>query len=90
MRLLNSRALRVALFGLLSLLVFATVVFATQPVFAATFFVGTCKAGAFGSINAAIAAVPSGSTINVCPGTYAEQVVISKALTLQGIDHPDH
>src|SRR5438045_9468634 len=35
--------------------------------------------------SAAVAAGPAGSIINVCPGTYAQQVVISKALTLQGI-----
>jgi pectin methylesterase-like acyl-CoA thioesterase len=58
---------------------------AVQPLVAVTYYVGTCKIGAFGSISAAVAGVPAGSTIDVCPGTYAEQVVISKALTLQGI-----
>jgi pectin methylesterase-like acyl-CoA thioesterase len=57
----------------------------TQPVLAATFYVGTCKAGGLTSISAAVAAVPAGSTVNVCPGTYAEQVQIDKSLTLQGI-----
>jgi hypothetical protein len=57
----------------------------TQPVLAATFYVGTCKAGGLTSISAAVAAVPAGSTVNVCPGTYAEQVEIDKSLTLQGI-----
>lgn len=61
-------------------------VLAAQPSFAvATFFVGSCKTTAFGSIGAAIAAAPAGSIIDVCPGTYAEQLVINKALTLQGI-----
>ncbi len=32
-----------------------------------------------------LAAVPSGSMVEVCPGTYPEQVVISKPLTLEGI-----
>jgi hypothetical protein len=58
---------------------------AAEPLVAATYYVGTCRVGAFGTINAAVAAVPAGSTIDVCPGTYAEQVVISKALTLKGI-----
>lgn len=31
------------------------------------------------------ATVASGSTINVCPGLYQEQVIISKPLTLQGV-----
>jgi pectin methylesterase-like acyl-CoA thioesterase len=34
------------------------------------------------TIQAAVIAVPAGSTIEVCPGTYPEQVVISKPLTL--------
>jgi hypothetical protein len=58
---------------------------AAEPLVAATYYVGNCRVGAFGTINAAVAAVPAGSTIDVCPGTYAEQVVISKALTLKGI-----
>ena len=58
---------------------------AAQPLVAATYYVGTCKARAYGTIGAAVAAVPAGSTIDVCPGTYPEQVVISRALTLQGI-----
>ena len=41
--------------------------------------------GAFITISDAVATVPAGSTINVCPGNYAEQVVISKALNLRGI-----
>jgi hypothetical protein len=54
---------------------------------AATYYVGTCKAGSYSTISAAVndSAVPPGSTINICPGTYAEQVIVSKALTLQGM-----
>lgn len=37
------------------------------------------------SIQTAVNAVPAGSTIQVCPGNYYEQVVISKKLTLEGI-----
>ena len=58
---------------------------AVQPLVAATYYVGGCKIGAFGTINAAVAAVPAGSVIDLCPQTYPEQVVINKALTLQGI-----
>ena len=58
---------------------------ATQPLVAATYYVGNCRVGSFGTINAAVTTVPAGSTVDVCPGTYPERVVISKALTLQGI-----
>jgi hypothetical protein len=58
-----------------------------QPLIAVTttYYVGTCRIGAYGSISAAVAAVPPGSIVDVCPGTYSEQVVISQNLTLQGI-----
>lgn len=51
------------------------------------FAVGTCKphTTSFSTIQAAVNAVPPGSTILVCPGVYGEQVTISKPLTLQGI-----
>jgi hypothetical protein len=55
-----------------------------QPLLATTYYVGTCKTGAFGSIGAAVAGVSAGSIIDVCPGTYPEQVIISQPLTLQG------
>jgi hypothetical protein len=68
-------------FALLSLMLF---LFA-QPVFATTYYVGSCMPGAFGTIDGALLTVPAGSTIDVCPGTYPEQIVISEELTLQGI-----
>ncbi|MFZ1919596.1 MAG: right-handed parallel beta-helix repeat-containing protein [Terriglobales bacterium] len=55
-----------------------------QPLLAKTYYVGSCKTGAYPTIGAAVAGVPAGSTIDVCPGTYPEQVVISQPLTLQG------
>lgn len=37
------------------------------------------------TIQAAVSAAPSGATIEVCPGTYAEQVTIATPLTLRGV-----
>ena len=37
------------------------------------------------TIQAAVSAAPSGATIQVCPGTYAEQVTIATPLTLRGV-----
>ena len=58
-----------------------------QPLKAATHYVGTCRTGSFQTISAAIndPNTVSGDTIDVCPGAYQEQVIISKSLTLQGI-----
>ena len=45
--------------------------------------VGTCTNLAFyPTIQLAINSVPAGSTVKVCPGTYAEQITITKKLTL--------
>jgi hypothetical protein len=44
-----------------------------------------CKSFAsYPTISLAVSSVPAGSTIYICPGTYAEQVVINKNLTLTG------
>ena len=39
----------------------------------------------YNTISSAIAAAPSGAVIHVCPGTYAEQVTITKPVTVVGI-----
>jgi hypothetical protein len=44
-----------------------------------------CPNAQFVSIQAAVTAASPGDTINVCPGTYREQVVIKKSLTVRGI-----
>jgi putative cofactor-binding repeat protein len=66
-------------------LAFLIVVVGAQSVVAATYYVGGCRKGAFSSIQTAVSTVPAGSIIDVCPGTYAEQVAISQSLTLRGI-----
>ena len=53
--------------------------------FASTLFVGSCHSSSYPTISAAVAAATPGSVIDVCPGTYPEQVFISQPLTLQGI-----
>lgn len=58
---------------------------AAQHLVAQPYYVGGCKTEAFPTISAAVAAVPAGSTVAVCPGYYAEQVVINKPLTLHGL-----
>jgi parallel beta-helix repeat protein len=48
--------------------------------------VGICNPGTqFSTIQAAVNAASAGSTVLVCPGQYAEQVTINKALTLNGL-----
>lgn len=45
-----------------------------------------CPSATFTSIQAAVLAAGAGDKINVCPGTYPEQVNITKPLTVQGIE----
>lgn len=63
------------------------VLLAAGPAFAATVAVGTCMPGrvSFDSLTDAVQGVPAGSTILVCPGSYAEQIVIDKSLTMKGV-----
>jgi nitrous oxidase accessory protein len=58
-----------------------------HSMFASTVAVGTCKPSltSYATISAAVGAVPAGSTVEVCPGTYPEQVTIAQPLTLKGI-----
>ena len=46
-----------------------------------------CKSSipSYSTISEAVTSVPAGSTIYICPGTYPEQVVIPKRLTLIGV-----
>ena len=54
---------------------------------ASTYAVGTCKPKlpSFSTIQAAVNSAPAGTTIQVCPGTYAEQITIPTPLTLVGV-----
>jgi parallel beta-helix repeat protein/putative cofactor-binding repeat protein len=80
-------------FALLSLVL----VLVAQPLFATTYYVTpplanpctSAKGGfeVFPSIQYAVTHVPEGSTINICPGTYYEQVTISQPLTLRGVSY---
>jgi hypothetical protein len=56
------------------------------PALAATLVVGTCDFGSGGpaTIQGAINVANVGDVILVCPGTYDEQLVINKALTITG------
>ena len=64
-----------------------SVLLAAAPAFSANVVVGACMPNrvSYDSLTDAVQGVPPGSTIQVCPGTYAEQVVIDKSLTLKGI-----
>ena len=54
--------------------------------FAQTLAVGTCTTfTSYPTIQQAVNAATGFATIEVCPGTYPEQVFISKPLTLQGV-----
>ena len=45
-----------------------------------------CKnLASYPTISLAVSSVPAGSTIYICPGTYAEQVTITKKLALEGV-----
>lgn len=77
-------AIRSSAFCCLALIAFVAL---TGQAFAATVVVGNCKSGVpqFSTIQAAIVSVPSGGTVDVCPGIYPEQIFIEKNLTLTGV-----
>src|SRR2546425_9471921 len=45
---------------------------------------GSCSTPGFNKIQDAVNAAPPGSLIIVCPGTYTEQVTVTKTLSLSG------
>ena len=68
------------------LLLAALPVLGVQPLLAQV-QIGTCKPDlqSFPTISAAVSTVPAFTIIEVCPGTYPEQVTITKPLTLHGV-----
>ena len=70
-----------AVFGL----ALALTIFVAVSANAATVFVGGCGTPSFATIQDAVNSAIPGTVVNVCPGTYPEQVAINKRLTLQGI-----
>jgi hypothetical protein len=62
----------------------------TSSSLAKTLYVGTCHKGSYATISAAVSAAAPGSVVDVCPGTYPEQVFIMQPLTLQGITAGNH
>jgi hypothetical protein len=71
-----------------SRLIAIVTLFLSASAFAGTkYAVGTCQPGltSYSTISQAVSSVPPGSTIEVCPGNYPEQVLITQPLTLQGI-----
>jgi parallel beta-helix repeat protein len=71
----------------LSVLTAAAASLSVGTALAATVVVGTCNPNVpqYTAIQQAVNAVPAGSTVQVCPGKYYEQVTINKNLTLTGV-----
>lgn len=59
---------------------------------AKTLVVGICKTNtkSYGDIATAVAAAPAGAVIEICPGTYQQQLTLTQAVTLEGVAYgPD-
>ena len=82
-----SRITFVRLFLVLAL-TFAASALSASPI---TYAVGTCRPtlASYQTISAALAALPFPNVVEVCPGTYNEQVEITQPVTLKGISNGD-
>src|ERR1700742_2918876 len=74
-----------------SYLIALTLCLGLQADHAATIVVGTCQRSQRSSttISNAIAAARPGDVVAVCPGSYAEQLTITKPISLEGIVIPN-
>lgn len=77
-----------ALFGSIALAGAFTVLGAGTASAAPSILRVGCGPGSYPTIGAAVGAAASGETIVVCPGTYHEDVVVAKALSIVGVGHP--
>jgi hypothetical protein len=76
------------MFPLRFIAIVTTTVLISASAFAGTTYgVGSCRPNltSYSTISQAVSSVPPGSTIDVCPGNYPEQVLITQPLTLQGV-----
>src|SRR5215472_16215648 len=82
-----SRVRFVRLFSVLALAFWASTLSASTI----TYAVGTCRAHlpSYPTISAALATTPPGNVVEVCPGTYREQVQITQPVTLEGVTGED-
>jgi pectin methylesterase-like acyl-CoA thioesterase len=73
---------------LCGLFIVTLLVIVVPAALASTVVVGTCLQNyqIYSTISQAVSSVPSGSTVLVCPGVYAEQVTVTQPLTLRGVN----
>lgn len=71
----------------LSIMVLAANILGQTPSTSGTYAVGTCRPSlpSYSTISAALAATPAPTVVDICPGTYNEQIEITQPVTLQGI-----
>jgi Right handed beta helix region len=88
------RKIPIALGAAVSLLALGAAAGAAQASVSSTIYVSlqaasngagtSCRTASYGNINAAVAAAGPGGTVVVCPGSYYQEVVVTKPLNLVG------